>query len=149
MTIIPPMPQENPVTTVWGTLEIYRPSRRTQNTIMKTEATMETFAAPLIPCCFTAAAMKKIVTLLVPPMSKGFRPRSTVMGAVITDVSTPSIGGSPMAVAIARPYGSAMSAAITPPKQSPANNRQLYRRACRNIKTPQGAHSAGRDQNLS
>src|ERR1035437_10164587 len=104
---------------------------------MNTDATIDTFAAPLMPCCFTAAAMKKIVTLLVPPMSRGLRPRMTVTGAVITDVRTPSMGGSPMAVAIARPYGSAIKAAITPPKQSPANNRQLYPPAFRNIVDPQ------------
>ncbi len=35
---------------------------------MNTDATIDTFAAPLMPCCLTAAAMKKMVTLLVPPM---------------------------------------------------------------------------------
>ena len=54
---------------------------------------METLAAPLMPCCRTAAAMKKMVTLLVPPMSRGLRPRVTVMGAVMTEVRTPSMGG--------------------------------------------------------
>ncbi len=57
-TMIPPMPQENPETTAWGTFDTWRPRRRTQNTIMKMDATIQTLAAPPIPCCLTAEKMK-------------------------------------------------------------------------------------------
>ena len=88
---------------------------------MKTEATIDTFAAPPMPWLFTASAMKGTVALAVPPISTGLRPRIAVIGAVSSDVKSPSTGGSPISDAIARPYGSAISAAIIPPKQSPKN----------------------------
>src|SRR5579863_96778 len=103
---------------------------------MNTDATMHTFAAPPIPCCLTAVEMNGTVALAVPPIRTGFLPRNAVTGAVITEVRTPSTGGRPIRAAMERPYGRAISAAITPPKQSPANNRQLYRRAFRNIEAP-------------
>jgi hypothetical protein len=94
-----PIPAEKPATTVVGTLDAYLPRRMTQNAIMRTEATIDTFAAPPIPCDFTAAAMKGTVALAVPPISTGFRPRIAVIGAVQMDVTTPSIGGKPISAA--------------------------------------------------
>jgi hypothetical protein len=44
-----------------------------------------------------------------------------MMGAVRIEVNTPSTGGKPIREAIARPYGSAIKAAIAPPEQSPRN----------------------------
>jgi len=49
MIIMPPIPQENPASTAWGTLATLRPRRRTQNTSMMIAAQMQTFAAPAIP----------------------------------------------------------------------------------------------------
>lgn len=49
-----PIPQENPVTTAWGTFRMYWPSRRKQKQSMNTEATRHTCAAPPIPCTATA-----------------------------------------------------------------------------------------------
>jgi hypothetical protein len=57
------------------------------------------------------------------------------MGAVQMDVTTPSIGGKPISAAMESPYGSAMSAAIMPPAQSPKNRSQLYLPVAR-IMTP-------------
>lgn len=44
-----PTPAENPATTEEGTFDAYLPSLMTQNAIIRTEATMDTFAAPPIP----------------------------------------------------------------------------------------------------
>lgn len=128
-----PMPAENPATTVAGTLDAYLPSRSTQNAIMSTEATIDTFAAPPIPCDLTASAMNGTVALAVPPISTGLRPNSAVTGAVQMDVTTPRIGGRPISAAMESPYGSAMSAAISPPAQSPQNRSQLYLPVARSI----------------
>jgi len=59
------------------------------------------------------------VTVDVPPISTGFRPSSAVTGAVRIDVIKPIAGGMPISVAIASPYGSAISAATRPPARSP------------------------------
>ena len=101
--MMPPIPAENPATTDAGTLLTKRPSRKTQNAIMMTEATMETLAAPPMPCDRTALAMKGTVALAVPPIKTGFRPSSAVMGAVRIEVITPKIGGNPIKAAIERP----------------------------------------------
>ena len=98
-----PIPQENPVTTACGTRVICRPRRITQNAIMITDATIETLAAPPIPCVRTAIAMNGTVALAVPPIRTGLRPSSAMIGAVRIDVNTPSTGGSPISDAIARP----------------------------------------------
>ena len=63
--------------------------------------------------------MKGTVALAVPPIRTGLRPSSAMIGAVRIDVKTPRTGGSPIREAIARPYGSAINAAITPPEASP------------------------------
>ncbi len=101
--IIAPTPQENPETTAWGTLDTYRPRRSRQNASMKTAATRQTLADPPIPCILTAEAMNGTVTLDVPPISTGFRPRKAVMGAVTIDVHSPISGGKPINLAMARP----------------------------------------------
>ena len=93
---------------------------------MITDATIETFAAPPTPWPWTASAMNGTVALAVPPISTGLRPSAAITGAVRMDVKTPSTGGSPISEAIARPYGSAISAAIAPPEQSPRNPAQPY-----------------------
>ncbi len=98
-----------------------RPSRMTQKAIMITAAAMQTFAAPPIPWAWAALAMKGIVALPVPPISTGLRPSNAVPGAVRIDVKTPNTGGSPIAAAIAKPYGKAMRAAISPPQASPSS----------------------------
>jgi hypothetical protein len=67
--------------------------------------------------------MKGTVALAVPPIRTGFRPSSAMMGAVTIEVRIPSIGGRPITDAMASPYGSAISAAISPPEQSPAKVR--------------------------
>src|SRR3954451_21308977 len=59
-------------------------------------------------------------------MRTGFRPKRAVMGAVVPEVTRPRTGGRPIKLAIANPYGSAMSAAMAPPERSPAKIRQLY-----------------------
>ena len=46
---MPPIPHENPVTTACGTRVMCLPRRITQNAIMITDATIETFAAPPTP----------------------------------------------------------------------------------------------------
>ena len=101
--MIPPIPAENPATTEAGTLLTKRPSRKTQNAIIKTDATIETLAAPPIPWARTAFAIKGTVALAVPPIRTGFRPNSAVMGAVRIEVTTPKIGGNPIKAAIERP----------------------------------------------
>src|SRR4051812_27891190 len=93
---------------------------------MNTDAAMQTFAAPPTPWRSTALAIKGTVALAVPPMRTGFRPKRAVMGAVVTEVTRPRTGGRPIKLAIANPYGSAMSAAMAPPERSPAKIRQLY-----------------------
>ena len=121
---MPPIPQENPVTTACGTRAICLPRRITQNPIMITDATIETFAAPPNPWLRTASAMNGTVALAVPPMSTGLRPNAAMTGAVRMDVKTPNTGGRPMSDAMARPYGSAINAAMTPPERSPASPAQ-------------------------
>ena len=79
-SIMPPIPQENPVTTACGTRAICRPRRITQNPIMITDATIETFAAPPTPWFCTASAMNGTVALAVPPISTGLRPSSAMIG---------------------------------------------------------------------
>ena len=101
--MMPPMPAENPATTVGGTIAAYRPRRKTQKTIIRTDATIVTFAAPPIPCDRTACAINGTVALAVPPISTGLRPRIAVMGAVIIEVTTPRTGGNPIKVAMDKP----------------------------------------------
>ena len=72
---MPPMPQENPVTTACGTRAICLPRRITQNPIMITEATIETLAAPPTPWFRTASAMKGTVALAVPADQHGIAPQ--------------------------------------------------------------------------
>src|SRR5258708_17768856 len=72
--------------------------------------------------------MNGTVALAVPPIKTGLRPSSAVIGAVATDVTNPKTGGRPIMLAIARPYGRAIRAAIAPPPKSPANSFQLYRK---------------------
>ena len=98
ISMMPPIPAEKPATTEGWNLLTYRPSRKTQNAIINTEATIETFAAPPIPCDSHCIAMKGTVALAVPPIRTGFRPSSAVMGAVRIDVTTPRIGGKPIRV---------------------------------------------------
>ena len=100
---MPPIPQENPVTTACGTRVMCLPRRITQNPIMITDATIETFAAPPTPWFCTASAMNGTVALAVPPISTGLRPSAAMMGAVRIDVNTPNTGGRPISDAIARP----------------------------------------------
>ena len=102
-SIMAPIPHENPVTTACGTREMCLPSRITQNPIMITLATSETFAAPPTPWPRTAIAMNGTVALAVPPISTGFLPKAAMMGAVRIDVNTPSTGGRPISDAIANP----------------------------------------------
>src|SRR5450432_3120370 len=94
--------------------------------VMKTEATRQTLAAPPRPCCATAWDMNGTVALAVPPINAGLRPSRAVIGAVMMDVTSPSTGGRPIMPAMARPYGSAIKAAMKPPCKSPASTRQLY-----------------------
>ena len=49
MIIIAPTPHEKPETTACGTLDAYRPSRRTEKIIRKTDAARQTLAAPPRP----------------------------------------------------------------------------------------------------
>ena len=95
---------------------------------MMMAAEMQTFAAPAMPCCATAAAMKGTVTLDIPPIRTGLRPKSTQIGDAITDVTTPRSTGSPINDASARPYGNAISAATRPPAVSPPKAPQVYPR---------------------
>ena len=53
---------------------------------MKMAATIETLAAPPMPCSAQAAARNGTVTLAVPPMSTGLRPKTTSTGVVRIDV---------------------------------------------------------------
>jgi hypothetical protein len=101
--MMPPIPAEKPATTEGWTHEANLPSRKTQNAIISTDATMVTFAAPPIPCDLTAAAMKGTVALAVPPISTGLRPNNAVTGAVKMEVATPRMGGKPIRVAIESP----------------------------------------------
>src|SRR5437588_12724409 len=86
MTISPPIPQENPASTAWGTFETYRPNRSTQKIRRKTDAKTQIFAAPLIPPTRTAPRMNGTVALEVPPIRTGFLPRRAQMGADRSDV---------------------------------------------------------------
>ena len=101
--MMPPIPAEKPATTDGGTRLAWRPNRRTQNTIISTDATMDTLAAPPVPSVRTALAIKGTVTLAVPPIKTGFRPSTAVTGAVRIEVITPNIGGRCIRVAIERP----------------------------------------------
>ena len=101
--IMPPMPQENPVTTACGTLAICRPRRTRPKPIRITDATMESRAAPPIPWLRTAKAMNGTVALAVPPISTWVRPIKEITGAVRMEVKIPSTGGNPMADARASP----------------------------------------------
>ena len=103
---------------------MYRPRRTRPKPIRITDAIMESRAAPPIPWLRTANAMKGTVALAVPPISTGLRPIRQITGAVRIEVKIPSTGGNPMAEASASPYGSAISAAIRPPAQSPRNRSQ-------------------------
>ena len=86
ISIIAPIPHENPDTTAGGTRCAYLPSRRTQKTSMKMEATIEILAAPPMPCCLTAMATNGTVALAVPPISSGLRPSMAVTGPVSIEV---------------------------------------------------------------
>ena len=103
ISIMAPMPQENPETTACGTLCAYLPRCRAQKTSMKMLAAMEILAAPPMPCCRTAMATKGTVALAVPPMRRGLRPRSAVTGPVRIEVKIPRTGGNPIRDAIANP----------------------------------------------
>ena len=70
--------------------------------------------------------MNGTVALAVPPINTGLRPSAAMIGAVRIDVKTPSTGGNPISDAMAKPYGSAINAAITPPEKSPSNPAQPY-----------------------
>jgi hypothetical protein len=102
-TIMAPMPHEKPVTTGCGTFWIWRPRRMRPKAIMKTDATMHTFAAPPRPCNWTACAMNGTVALAVPPISTGLRPNTAVIGALTMEVTSPRTGGKPIMEARANP----------------------------------------------
>jgi hypothetical protein len=70
---------------------------------MMMPAEAQTFAPPEMPCDLTAAAMKGIVTLEVPPMRTALRPSRAQIGAVMMEVYAPSTGGKPISKASARP----------------------------------------------
>ena len=74
-----------------------------QKHIMKTDATMETFAAPAMPCVLTASAINGTVALAVPPISSELRPSRTTNGVERMDVKTPRMGGRPIKAAIESP----------------------------------------------
>ncbi len=74
-----------------------------QKHIMKTEATIEIFAAPATPCVLTASAMNGTVALAVPPMRSELRPRITTTGVEMMEVKTPRIGGRPISAAMESP----------------------------------------------
>src|ERR1017187_10369900 len=93
---------------------------------MMMAAEIQTFAAPAMPCCATATAMKGTVTADTPPIRTGLRPKSAQTGDATMDVTTPRIGGRPINDASARPYGKATSPATRPPAVPPPKAPQPY-----------------------